>query len=291
MVEQKTKKPRVKKELVGLVDKLSAKKYHALKIISKSKLDDLERSPEYFKYKWDSEEQESTSAMDFGSLFHCLLLTPKDFNKDFAIEPEVNKRTNEGKAILEEFLNANKDKIIVTNKDIENAKILVDKIKTHPIASKLLEGGKRELSMFWEDEDGLKFKGRLDLLTPQEIIVDFKTTTIAKPGEFEKKAYDYGYHKQAFLYNKGYEKITGKKPRAFVFVAIEKEAPYSVCVYMADDLFLKVGEIEIENLIHTYKTCIRTNNWYGYNGADPSIVMLGIPNYIENKYIKDGVIE
>ena len=284
MSEEKPKK-KTKKELTGLIEKLSAKKYHNLKIISKSKLDDLERSPEYFKHKWDSEEEESTAAMDFGSLFHNLLLTPKDFNKEFAVEPAVNKRTNEGKAILEEFYIKNEGKIIVTEKDIEDAQVIVNKIKKNPLVASLLKmKHKTEVSMFWENELGIKCKGRLDLLTENDIIVDFKTTTSAKPEDFEKSSYDYGYHKQAAFYTEGFEKITGRKPKAFIFVAIEKKAPFGVCVYVAGEIMLRVGKIEIDNLLRTYNYCLETNNWYGYNGADPTILTLNIPYWIENKY-------
>ena len=267
------------------VEDLSAKEYHSLNFLSKSKLDNLKKSPEYFKYSMENEIEESTDAMDFGSLFHCLLLTPGDFQKDFAIEPEVNKRTNEGKAVLEQFYADNEGKTIISKKDVEAAALLIESVKNHPIAGKLVEGGKKELTIFWE-EDGIQFKGRLDQLK-DGIIVDYKTTTSASPEDFAKKAYDYGYHKQAYLYSKGYEIITKEKPKAFIFVAVEKAEPYSVCVFVADDTFMRVGQIETEIMLDTYKRCSASGNWYGYNGENPVIIPLSIPRYIENKYMEE----
>lgn len=270
--------------MLGVIKDLSNKDYHAAEGISKSNLDKIEISPAHF-LESQEHEQPQTDAMVFGTLFHTTILEPEKLETEFAIEPKVNKRTNEGKAILEQFYNENQDKTIVSQEQMQLAQILKQNIMAHPIANKLLSGnGENEQSMFWVDkETGVLCKIRPDRIK-NNIIIDLKTTTCAKPGVFDKKAFEYGYHKQAYLYKEGYEQVLGKKPDGFVFIAIEKEPPFAVCVFEASEEFTKIGELEAKANLKTYKQCVETNTWNGYENI---IHSLEVPAWIKNKHLEE----
>lgn len=267
-----------------IIRNMPNKEYHATDGLSKSKMDKIAISPAHYKASLEEPEKQ-TDALIFGSLFHTIILEPEKVELEYAIEPIVNKRTNDGKDILNQFYFDNADKTIITQEQLDLAIILKDKIMQHPIASKLLKvKGEHEVSLFWnDDKTNVLLKARPDKIV-DDIIIDLKTTISANPDVFFKKAYDYGYHKQAYHYLQGFEKCYGKKASGFVFIAIEKEPPYAVCVYKASDNFIKIGEIEVRRDIEMFAECEKTGIWKGY----PEIIHeLDVPVWITNKYIEE----
>jgi exodeoxyribonuclease VIII len=271
--------------MAEIVRNLSFKEYQSRDGLSNSMLSKIAISPLHFKESQNN-PVEKTDALIFGSLLHCLVLEPENFNRDFAIEPIVNKRTNEGKEILVQFYLENAEKTIVNEEQLKLANILKDKIMEHEIARKLLIGkGETEVSLFWEDEEtGIKCKGRPDKLF-KKIIVDLKTSRSAKPEEFMKHAYEFNYHKQAYWYSWGYEQCFKEEPKGFVFIAVEKEKPYAVAVYEVTELFKEIGKIEARQNLLTYKDCADKGKWWGYDGEKPIIHDLDPPDWVLKKYL------
>lgn len=274
-----------------VVRNLSIKEYLTRDGLSNSMLSKIAISPAHFK-EYVSNPPKQTEALVFGSLLHCLVLEPDNFDRDFAIEPIVNKRTNEGKEILAEFHETNSGKTIVTEEQFNLASILKDKIYEHKKANLLLSGkGENEISLFWEDEDTkIKCKAKLDRIK-SDIIIDLKSARSAKPEIFAKQVYDLGYHRQSAFYLNGFKECYKKEAKGFVFIVVEKEPPYNVAVYEISELFKEVGKIEISELLQTYKECIEIDNFYGYDGAEPKIHTLDPPNYVLNKYLEKLGIE
>lgn len=269
-----------------IIKNISFEDYHEKDGISNSMLNEIHKSPAHFKLNLESEKKE-TEALTFGSLIHCLVLEPNNFERDFAVEPIVNKRTNDGKMILEQFYLQNTNKTIVNEQQLSLAITLKEKVMQHEIARKLLNGkGDNEISLFWTDEEtGVKCKCRIDRIK-NNILIDLKSTTDASPDAFCKSAYKYGYHRQSYWYSNGYEQCFKQEPKGFVFIVVEKEPPYNVEVYQATELFKKIGELEVRPLLKTYKTCLETNNWYGYS-EKASIRDLEIPQWVVNKYMEE----
>ena len=81
------------------------------------------------------------------------------------------------------------------------------------------------------------------------------------------------------MYSEGYEKNYGKKP-LFVFIAIEKEAPFSVNILQADEAFVSHGYDVFRELIGTYHDCKTTGNWYGFLGKYEVINKLDLPPWL-----------
>lgn len=263
-----------------IIKNLSNKDYHAMDGLSKSKMDKIAISPAHYKASLEEPEKQ-TEALIFGSLFHTMVLEPEKIESEYAIEPVVNKRTNEGKAILQEFYEQNAEKTIITQEQLETAKIMRDKIMENKIAKKLLKSkGECEISLFWNDEKtGTLLKARPDKIV-DDIIIDLKTAVSASPNSFYKKAYDYAYHRQSAHFMEAYRKCYNKEPAGFIFIVIEKEPPYAVCVYKASKEFIEKGEQEVRKLIDIYAECEKTNTWNGY---PEKIYELNLPAWAYNE--------
>lgn len=255
--------------------------YRAAPAISRSELWKLRESPE--KFKWAMEHPEPpTPALIFGQVFHKLALEPLTFGDEFAVAPNIDRRTKDGKAAWAEFTAAADGKIVIDQQMFDKASEMVCALYRAPFVKKLLDGA-HELPLFWTDEmTGEDCKARLDVLSEvdgQPIIVDLKTTADASTDGFMRSAVKYGYDFQAAMYSEGYEKNYGKKP-LFVFIAIEKEAPYSVNILQADEAFVSHGYDVFRELIGVYHYCKQTDNWYGFLGAYNVINNLGLPAYL-----------
>lgn len=87
----------------------------------------------------------------------------------------------------------------------------------------------KELSIYWTDDAGARWKARPDLMTG-DIVVELKTATDIRPGQFAKSRRRFGYDLQAAHYVEGVERLTGRPPR-FVYVAVESVRPHSVWVH------------------------------------------------------------
>ena len=69
----------------------------------------------------------------------------------------------------------------------------------------------------------------------------------------------------------------------FIFITVEKEPPYTVCVYTADELMIKLGNIIADENFRTLCECMKSDNWYGYENT-PIIHSLSLPDWVARKY-------
>lgn len=260
---------------------MTEKEYRQHPAISRSELWRIRESPQKFKY-YKENPPEPTPALLFGQVFHKMLLEPDTFDEEFVAAPGVNRRTKEGKQILENFASKHENQKIIPAEMFDQAKEMCDAVKREPLAVKLLKG-KSELPFFWTDEmTGEECKCRVDVLNTeyrQPIIVDAKTTADASTESFIRSAINYGYDFQAAMYSEGVEKNIGKKP-LFVFIAVEKDPPFSVNILQADELMLRRGYDLFREYIGIYHDCKMTGNFYGYLGKLNQINNLALPAYL-----------
>lgn len=260
---------------------MTEKEYRKHPAISRSELWRIRESPQKFKY-YKENPPEPTPALLFGQVFHKMLLEPDTFDEEFVVSPEVNRRTKEGKQMWEAFVADHENKTIIHAEMYVQAKEMCDAVKREPLAVKLLKG-KAELPFFWTDEmTGEACKCRVDVLNTeysQPIIVDLKTTTDASTESFIRSAINYGYDFQVAMYSEGVEKNIGKKP-LFVFIAVEKDPPFSINILQADELMLRRGYDLFREYIGIYHDCKQTGNFYGYLGKLNQINNLALPSWL-----------
>lgn len=257
--------------------------YHAHPALSRSRLWTLHESPEKFKYLLENPAP-PTPALILGAAFHKLALEPDDFENEYAVAPEINRRTNEGKAQWAEFEAASFGKTVISAGDFDQITGMVESLYKNETAKVLLGRGVREHSIFWTDKTtGLELKCRPDCLISDDklqVIVDLKTCSSAETGAFTRDCLKFGYDVQAAMYSDG---VTKEMPGryAFVFIAVEKTAPYSVNVMQMGQSMIDYGMIRYHDLLDLYLKCKETDNWYGFNGAEGNMNIIELPVWAE----------
>lgn len=255
--------------------------YHSAEGISRSRLFLLSRSPQHFRYCEDNPSPPSHDLI-LGSAFHKLVLEPDGFGDEFAVLPDVDRRTREGKRIYEEFWNASEGKSLITMDEFSQISQMRDSVAGDPVASILLRG-EVERPFFWTDSiTGELCKCKPDVLAvigSEYVIVDLKSCRSAETDTFMRDALRYGYDLQAAMYKEGVDLATGKDHR-FVFIAVEKTPPYGVNIMEADDFFVNRGRHLFRQYLSVYHECRQTGNWYGYNGKEGAINNLSIPSWL-----------
>lgn len=249
--------------------------------ISRSELWRIHESPQKFQY-FKEHPEDPTLALLFGQVFHKMALEPDTFLNEFAVMPDIDRRTKEGKQRLAEFLEQAENKTVAPSEMYEQAQAMCAALTAVSFAQKLLNGS-REVPFFWVDElTGEECKCRVDCLNTQysqPIVVDVKSATDASTDVFIRDAIKYGYDFQAAMYSEGVSKHLQQKP-LFVFIVVEKTPPYAVNILQADELLLKRGRNIFRDCIETYHDCKMSGNWYGYLGKNNQINTLALPAWL-----------
>lgn len=260
---------------------MNEKEYRKHPAISRSELFRISESPEKFKY-YREHPEEPTPSLLFGQLFHAMALQPETVWEQFAVMPNVDRRTKIGKEAFAEFEQQAEGKTIVTVDMVEQATAMCEALNKNEFAKKLLKGEK-EKPFFWVDEmTGEECKCRTDVLTEigeSLVIVDLKTADCAETETFMRFAIKYGYDLQSAMYSEGVKANTGREP-LFVFIAIEKKPPYAINLLQADKLLIRRGYDLFREYIGIYHECKMTDNWYGYLGKYNQINNLALPAYL-----------
>ena len=263
---------------------MTEQEYSSAKGIRRSDLFKIKESPEKFKYSMEHPEEPS-KALVFGQLLHSIVLEPEDVERSYAVAPNVDRRTTFGKKVYEEFQKNAVGKIVITEEMMDLALSMREALLSNDLARKLLNGD-HEKAFFWDDDiTGEPCKCKTDVFKEREdkiIIVDLKSAENASTDEFMRSAVGNGYDMQAAMYSKGVEVCTGKKV-VFVFLVIEKEPPFAINIFEADELFIRRGYDLFREYIGVYHECKESGEWYGYLGKFNKINMLSLPEYLRKE--------
>ena len=250
--------------------------YNQAEGIRRSDLWKMEDSPEKFKYFLDH-PMEQTSAMVFGSACHKFVLEgPDAFCEEYAVAPNVDKRTKAGKEEWEKFQAENAGKTAISSDNVDTIMQMDEMIANCKLAEKLIHGkGETEVAFFWADpETGEKCKIKLDRLVKYNrkwYVIDYKTCKSADTFKFNSEIFRLGYHFQAAMYTEGVKiaKKLRKRP-GFLFVAQEKDPPYSVNVIEVSEEVMNAGHFVFHDLLEKYHDCKALDVWQGYVGDVPN---------------------
>ena len=250
----------------GIYDHLSNADYHAALGISKSGLDLIDRSPAHYAARYrDGVESPPTPAMVFGTAFHMAVLEPAKFAESYVIGPNTKRGTKAWNA----FESANLGKEILKQEDYDKILRMADAVHGHLFARTLLTDGRAERSVFWNDpETGVLCRIRPDWQRVDGTLVDLKTTTDARQYAFEKAVANFRYHVQAAFYADGIQaaalSLGDAKGLDFCFIAVEKDPPHVVAVYMASAEMVHAGRRQYRENLQRYAECLQKKDWPGY---------------------------
>lgn len=240
-----------------LILDLEMSQYRKLEGLSKHQLDSFSVCPAYYKWR-GTQEWKASRDMEIGTCIHSLLLEGR---VDYVQAPEVNRRTNAGKAEWEAFCYDNQGKFVMNAEEI--ARIMGAVVACQPLfkmitAKKIIEG-----SMFWE-RGGMQCKGRPDLITEikgKPAIVDLKTTSDIM--RFDSKFFSLKYDRQAAWYAYGLKQIHGLDQVDFYFLVVDTEMPHLAQWVKPEDEVLHNADLKLDEAVAGLKHCIETDTWPG----------------------------
>jgi len=214
-----------------------------------------------------------------GSAAHFGVLQPDLFYAKYFARPDgIDGRTKEGKAALVALGTENVGKLMLPLADFARIERMIEAVYSHPTASQLLKGGSAEQSVLWKDAiTGVDCKARIDYLR-NDVRVDLKTCESASSSDFQRSVARWQYHRQAAFYSDGVHAATGNKGIGFVLIAVEKEPPYAIAIYVLDQLAVDTGRAIYRELLATYAECLKTNVWPGYS---EKVQTIGLPGWVK----------
>jgi len=261
--------------------------YRGLKHMNQSVLKNGLRSMQHLRAGVNGElPYKETPALAFGTLVHTVVLEPDLANEQYAIAPQVDRRTKGGRQEWEDFVQVNEGKTPVTVDDWNKAWAMREQVMAHPSAAHILKrkNAKVEHAAIWADQEtGISCKAKIDFFAPgvgkqKPIIADLKTTMDAGPRSFAKSIASFNYHMQQAFYTDGVAQCENRHCR-FVFIAVEKEPPYAVGVYELDEQAVEVGRKTYRNLLSQWKSCLESGTFTGYGDG---VETLDLPEWAKS---------
>ena len=265
--------------------------YHANAAISHSKLECFRRRPALFYKKYVAKtlpQSEETNAFRLGSAVHCAILEESTFADRYAVKPDCDRRTKEGKAQFAEWSAHHLGKTFISAEELVQVIAMREAVAAHPIACDLLKTGTPETTWRVTQANAL---GALQCRTDwwsaegcaategQPYVVDIKTVESLDSDafrNFERAAFSYGYHRQAGFYLPLINEIHSKPVAQMYYVAVEKVEPFGCAVYrLSDDAIARGQDENIEDLIRL-KRCHETGVW---PNIEPVVHELGLPKW------------
>jgi exodeoxyribonuclease VIII len=224
----------------------------------------LLQSPLHYR-AYLEQPREETKALRVGSAVHAFTLTPELAAASYAVAPDVDRRTKDGKDAWSAFTAQNEGKTILTadeweliNRVSQSMSAVIRKTGAHITATELM------LSV---DYMGIKLKSAIDLVLEDETgvwLYDLKTCEDSSPKGFLAAVRAYRYNLQNVFYRTVYEKAFNTKIAGFRFIATEKTPPTCSATYQIGPELLSYGYEDFIKAVELYKACTALNEWPGY---------------------------
>lgn len=242
--------------------------YLAIDAASSSLLHVLATKTPMHAYAYQTEPREDTNALIRGEATHYAVLEPELFDARYAEPPQGDGRTVAVKAAWAEWKLAHPNCVAIKHDDYSCAKGMNVAIRSHAEALRYIQGpGINETTLTWTDEEtGEPCKARPDRICSADgwtWVPDIKTCRSASPRMFAKAIAEYGYHNKAAWYLDALDRVE-KRPRRFLFLAVESEQPYAVALYELTDEAIEQGRQENRTALALYAECKRNKTWPGY---------------------------
>lgn len=220
-------------------------------------------------YNPNSVAQIETEALLKGKLVDCILFTPSEFDKIYAVKLKMDGRTKDGKAYNSQFEIDNVGKVIINEQEQQDA----EKMVFHLLHNEdFITLNANELStqeeFFWE-EDGMAFKAKMDRIVSwkgEPVILDYKTCQNCDEAHFSKDIIKFGYHIQAAFYKRAFFMKYGVEAR-FVLVPQEKDFPENMAIWEVQACDIAIGKRAIAKATHEIKARLAKADWKPYKGG------------------------
>lgn len=219
---------------------------------------------------WEHEKNnpsEPSESMRFGTLLHRILAFPDD-RLLLVQQPVADLRTKAGKEVVAKFKeeSAAEGLLVVTESDYRDLNGIFESVMSHRVCKAILSKGVPETAAFATDERGVQRKVKPDWRREEGLIFDFKSTRIfgAKPSNWRNTCFQYWYLLQAAYYLDTANLVEPGRYDKFIWIAIEKDAPYAVCVHQIDDFYLELGRAQYTKALDMFLNFKQTGKAVAY---------------------------
>lgn len=229
--------------------------YQAMIAVSSHWLIDMLKSPAYcWRQHLDPQRPpgETTDALRFGTLVHCLALTPGQFDQEIIVM-DCERRTNAGRARWNYAIASGLTP--VKPAELDRASALVAALRARKDVNRLLTYGRKERTIVRPREAGLlPLKARLDIHNEaKRQIVELKTTRDL--GVITHSMDRYRYPLSAAFYR---DMVRGQST---VFVFVETREPFETAIFEMSSEQLAAGREQWQDALQRFDTCWRSSEW------------------------------
>lgn len=215
--------------------------------LSYSSIKEFAKSPRHY-INYLSQPRTASKEMNLGSMVHCLLLYPSSFPEQFAVAPDVDKRTKDGKALWDSFVSESEGKTVVSESEFNDANSIVDNVKESIEVKNIINECVSFEEEFKTTVEGLPFRGFVDG-KGNSFILELKTMGDASPQNIIKEFYNRSYHIQAGLYS-----LHHNMP--VVYIIAETKPPFNFYVAKCSDEYIKAGINQLMSLSKKFRDCM-----------------------------------
>ena len=223
-----------------------------------------------YRHHKDSDDEDTASKVR-GRYTHSVILEPDTVDEVYAVGGPVNPRTGKTYGMGTAKFTAwevEQGKTGVSPEMKEQAEGMAEALRAHAVVGPMLTGkGLSEVSVVWEcEETGLLCKARIDRTTMFEgvtALLDVKTAKDASPHGFARDSARLHYPAKACHYLAG-AAAHDKRPRVFVWAAVEPEPPHKIGVYFLHSEDQPVIEHRRRRWMRELKTCLDSGVWPDY---------------------------
>jgi len=224
------------------------------------------------------EEKEPTRAMEIGTAFHKIFLGK---GRDVIQVPFENYRKDAARIMRDEARAAGQ--VPILQDDMQRVDRMVEAARDQLAGTrfeKMFTGGKAEVTMAWQEQNGVWCRGRLDYL-PDYVregghveIADMKTTSgSSHADDWQSIAFDKSYDYQSVLYPRGLQKlIPGLGEVEFWFAVIEQDEPHALNMVRMGRQAIAEAEEMVELAIKMWGVCMKRGEWPGFDLDEGSII-------------------
>lgn len=244
--------------------------YHSLGGISGSGLAYLAESNRHYDNRQLFNDEDS-AALQFGSLFHCLVLEPDQFKSRYVVSPKFDLRSNAGKAEKKAFIDNSSGLTVISPDDFDQSHRMARNVLA--ICGDIVDQGIKERSLF-ADIDGLVCKCRLDI-DHESVGDDYDLKSIGlgtkdfSDRTLESHIKKFGYHRSAAFRNMVRREL-GKPVRDSYLIFCNTGSGNMVRVIkMAQDWILEAQD-EVDYLLSLRRIYLRNGKDKGITEIDDS---------------------
>jgi exodeoxyribonuclease VIII len=268
----------------GIYTGMSNEAYHADRTaVSSTWLKTINaKTPYHLRCLLDSPRTDPSEALVQGSAVDCLIFEPELWDDQFIVAPELNLRTNDGRATMAKLKAraVKQGKMVIKQKGHSEALETAKAIRLNPRMADVLKRGLAQQVFVWRDPvTGLLCKCRTDWYDEEDgMIYDLKTAVSAAPDDFSKAIHNFRYHVQAAFYSDGV-RACGKPVRGWVFAVQEKPDnkiikvadPKIMAFYRLDEEDMEAGQDDYTSGLSAINFCMVNDEWEGYTNEVQTI--------------------